>query len=142
MNFPDYQFGLGFLRKWWAKTTNAPTGEPGFQAVIKKYTDAQIESFGAMARRLDGQFIFGVSKLDRIINKAISENGYNAPSRAAWNSYFLSETSEIDTVGIVKDTAVDTAKMVGKVAVFGGAAYLGIGLLIGGIALYGRVRSK
>lgn len=104
----DYNYGVNFLKQWFS---SANRGSLTIADVLAKFTTAQIETFGKLARSIP------TGKWSEVISLANKEYGAVTPSRAAFNSYFLTVGGTIDTLQVVKDglsQSVDDAASVAK----------------------------
>lgn len=111
----DYNYGINFLRQWF---NSKGRGSLTFTEAYGKFTTAQIETFGKLARSMP------MSKWEDVIDDANDEYGSAVPSRAAFNSYFLSAGGSIDILKVVKDgltqsveEAADVAKTAFKISI-------------------------
>ena len=123
MDLLKYQAGLGFLHKYFLRSSSVPMGDAGERAIVSRYSDNQIQAIGAYSQN------YTEGGLQQVISKALAKYpAGGAPTTAEWATFFNEEASDISYVGAVasglKDTVVDGSKIVAGAAALGGAGYL------------------
>ena len=122
LDLQNYQYGLGFLHKWFLRSSAFPTGTSGETRILSTYTDQQIATIGALAKNYSEQ------RQQFVISKALSNYPTGTPRTVDWTDYFMSEAADLNYTDIVtaglKDTAIGVAKATAWTAAFGGTAYL------------------
>lgn len=123
MDLISYQAGLGFLHKFFLRSSSVPMGDAGERQVVSRYSDNQIIALG--------KYTQGMTEggLQKVISRALSQYpSGGAPTTAEWATYFNEEAADIDyfsaTAEGLKDTVVDGSKIVGAAAAVGGLGYL------------------
>ena len=117
----DYSFGINFLKQWYS---SAFRGVITFQGVLSRYTQAQIESLGRMARNLP------LNRWKDAIDLANKDfKGASVPSKSYWNSYILAVGGNIDYGKIAGEVAIETIDFMGNLS-----KYSLIAIAVGGIA--------
>lgn len=130
----DYEVGLAFLQEYFQKKNSWPgsTGLPGNP--VSSYLIKDIERIGATAR------LYPRDDWQKVELNVLPEYGQKNPPQSAFASAFLAFGAPIDYVNVIKETAVESAGDVAKIAGAGLGLYIAVAAAGFGLALYGAFK--